>query len=527
MATFYLSQELLEKSYSSLKSIADNPLEADSGKQAGERTSAIRYFFATARLLQKDGTDSVDLSPFNTEKRDEFTAAVGEVVQLGTYNSYTNNFSAEFKDLKGFGVSNNFLTTRLNKNGPNPGRPAPLIQIDSRRVKLFPDWNKNLIDIFNLNKYHLPLAVWLMRNISIVPTVTTANQIADFLLTKLTERYGEVAKIFGTVADLTSYLENNKKLVSETPFDGNQLKDKLQKEEKAKSNEISAIPDVLISGIDENDDCYPVYQKVKRAIDNGRRNFLFFGAPGTGKTYNAKKIAIAIAGGDTAKLSVLQFHPSMSYDDFMEGYAPSLTEDSSLKYLIEKKHFLNICENARHDQDNYYVILIDEISRGDPSRVFGEALTYMEEDYRDEDFSLLYSADITSVPSNLIIIGTTNPYDRSISELDDAFIRRFYMLEFSPSEEVLNEYIEKKGIPKDLKIKILRIFNLINDALPYGFGHAQLFNISDAETLQEVWTSKIKFLVGRSLQFQIDEFKELVESVEALFAQKNKTKTEE
>lgn len=270
-------------------------------------------------------------------------------------------------------------------------------------------------------------------------------------------------------------------------------------------------------GIASADD--PVLRMVERAInERNELNFLFLGSPGTGKTWHAHRVANALTGANGNRIAFLQFHPSMAYDDFVEGYSPTLAADqTSIKYEIKPKHFLKLCDAARADADNHYVMVIDEISRGDPSRVFGEMLTYVEPDYRDRTFTLGYSGKPYSVPSNLIIIATANPYDRSVGEMDDAFLRRFEIVEFDPDKDVLRRRLTENGMPEDLQRKVLHLFDNLNATVPNGVGHAHFFALRTAADVEQVWRSRLRFMVQRMLQFEPEKWEAIVQKYEEMF----------
>lgn len=280
------------------------------------------------------------------------------------------------------------------------------------------------------------------------------------------------------------------------------------------------IPDVddsAISGtLPDSDD--PTLMAVREAIGRNELNFLFLGPPGTGKTWHAYRVANALAEADGNRISLLQFHPSISYDDFVEGYAPTLSSDkTSIKYEIKPKHFIKLCDAARADGGNLYVMVIDEISRGDPSRVFGEMLTYIEPQYRDRTFTLGYSGRPYRVPANVIILATANPYDRSVGELDDAFLRRFEIIEFEPSRDVLAQSLSQYGASGPFKNKVVHFFTELNSVVPNGLGHSYFLKLQSEDDMVRLWASKLSFIVRRMLQYETDKFETLDQTFNRLF----------
>lgn len=248
------------------------------------------------------------------------------------------------------------------------------------------------------------------------------------------------------------------------------------------------------------------------------RNFLFLGAPGTGKTWYAHEIAKKLTRNESSRHVFVQFHPSFSYDDFVEGYTPKLHPGSStIEYRLQEKHFLEICTKAKSDGSNIYVFVIDELTRGDPSRIFGELLTYLEVDHRNREFALAYSGTKTFVPENVVVIATANPYDRSVGELDDALIRRFVMRDFPPDVTLLEKQLKSNGTGDELISRLLNVFGLINDRMPSGFGHSHFWKIRTEEDFRTLWTSRIRFLLKRAFQFDETSLEGLMEDVERVF----------
>ena len=157
-----------------------------------------------------------------------------------------------------------------------------------------------------------------------------------------------------------------------------------------------------------------------------KKNIILQGSPGVGKTFAAKRLAYSILGKkDEEKIKEIQFHQNYSYEDLVEGYRPK--EDGG--FILKKGPFYEFCKKAEADKENKYFFIIDEINRGNLSKIFGELMVLIEEDKREDEITLVYSAKEFSVPKNLYIIGMMNTADRSIAIIDYALRRRFVFYE--------------------------------------------------------------------------------------------------
>lgn len=171
------------------------------------------------------------------------------------------------------------------------------------------------------------------------------------------------------------------------------------------------------------------YKTVKNLLLK-KKNLILLGAPGVGKTYAAERLAYSIMGEkDTSRVMMIQFHQSYSYEDFIMGYRP--TENG---FSLSKGPFYEFCKEAEPD-DRPYFFIIDEINRGNLSKIFGELLMLIENDKRGKEVRLLYSDEQFSVPENVYIIGMMNTADRSLALIDYALRRRFAFYEFEPAFE--------------------------------------------------------------------------------------------
>ena len=174
-----------------------------------------------------------------------------------------------------------------------------------------------------------------------------------------------------------------------------------------------------------------------------KRQIIFQGPPGTGKTFVARKLAARLAGSPE-RVRLVQFHPSYAYEDFVQGFRPTLRNDQP-GFELRDGPLLDMAERARGNPDAKHFLVIDEINRGNLAKVFGELYFLLE--YRDEPMQLQYSNTTFSLPDNLYIIGTMNTADRSIALVDLALRRRFHFVEFHPGkwpvEGLLRRWLER------------------------------------------------------------------------------------
>ena len=169
------------------------------------------------------------------------------------------------------------------------------------------------------------------------------------------------------------------------------------------------------------------YDRLKAVLEK-KKNIILQGAPGVGKTFAAKRLAYSVMGEvDDDRIEFVQFHQNYSYEDFMMGYKP-VGEGFELKYGI----FYIFCQKAANHPDKDYFFIIDEINRGNMSKIFGELLMLIEADYRDKKATLAYNGLSFSVPKRVHIIGMMNTADRSLAMIDYALRRRFSFFDMEP-----------------------------------------------------------------------------------------------
>lgn len=235
-------------------------------------------------------------------------------------------------------------------------------------------------------------------------------------------------------------------------------------------------------------------------------NLILYGPPGTGKTYHTIEKAVEIIDGinpsrthEDAKerfdelkgkgqIVFTTFHQSMSYEDFIEGIKPVL-DGTSIGYKIQPGIFKEISEEALFTHPRKYVLIIDEINRGNVANIFGELITLIEENKRIGNIEemackLPYSNEEIGVPNNLYIIGTMNTADRSVEALDTALRRRFTFEEMMPKPELLSKDVKGVDLQKFLDTINKRIC-LLKDR-EHQIGHSYFMNVDSKEALIDV-----------------------------------------
>ena len=279
--------------------------------------------------------------------------------------------------------------------------------------------------------------------------------------------------------------------------------------DKASLEEDELLPEEILEDDLPNED--PIWLQVKDLLDHGATGIILSGPPGTSKSWYASKIAIKLSGGSTLRHKFIQFHPTYSYEDFIEGYVPRQSSDEDKPFFqLIRKIFLNLCSAATTDPDHrLHILVIDEFTRGDASRVFGELLTYVEKQYRNKAFILPYSGKPTKIPENIVIIGTMNPFDKSVMDLDDAMERRFERVSMEPSIDILKKLVHDAGMHNDLMGKVVGFFNFANQKSPHGFGHTYFLGIKDETDLVRLWNHKLKFLFDKMFRFEQNSYEEV------------------
>jgi 5-methylcytosine-specific restriction enzyme B len=229
------------------------------------------------------------------------------------------------------------------------------------------------------------------------------------------------------------------------------------------------------------------------------------GPPGTSKSWYARQIAAVLADRDPARVRFVQFHPSYQYEDFVEGMVP-LPEGG---FDLAGKHLVEMCDIAEEDASKLVVLVIDELSRADPARVFGEALTYVEKTKRGLRFTLS-SGNPLRIPANLVILATMNPLDRGVDEVDAAFERRFGKIAFRPDEGILRQFLDGNGVTDPLRGRILNFFRANRGRSrnnPYAqIGQTYFLNVRSEDDLRRLWDHQLSFVFEKAYRLDPDGF---------------------
>ena len=460
MAYFSKESEIL--AFRQLSELSADPLK----QGATQKVSAIRHAIAIDEFYKRHNCNC------NTTDRDDsrnYEEYVGRVVALFD-GCYTPNFYSIKKHDGDFCVRSNFYSAGAVKdskiNGSEdvdyPRRGWPVVLVANNG---FIKWDgkliSNLKDYLPKDVYRVAMVIWLLRNSNGIEADNVYASIKKELKLNYTEtlintilpieeKFLSIYKIY-----YPQSLSISKSVFQKSDFDFQPL--------PTVKSESTIIEDTEIREDIEVDNTYTKEDFLSDAFINTKeydeivslllrkKNIVIQGAPGVGKTYIAKKLAYSLIGNcDDSKVELVQFHQSYSYEDFVVGFKPT---ESGFK--LETGPFYDFCKKAKTGKGNYFFI-IDEINRGNLSRIFGELLMLIEDSKRGDCATLLYTKEPFSIPQNVFIIGLMNTADRSLAMIDYALRRRF-------SFYTMDTAFEKESFKRQIKlINNTKIHALIN-----------------------------------------------------------------
>ena len=269
-------------------------------------------------------------------------------------------------------------------------------------------------------------------------------------------------------------------------------------------------------------------------------NLILHGAPGTGKTYLAKEIAMELTNGNKDQIGFVQFHPSYDYTDFVEGLRPVSNGDGAIEFKLQDGIFKKFCQKARDakktgGQDNF-VFIIDEINRGEISKIFGELFFSIDPGYRGEkgcvstQYANLHETNEKFyIPENVYIIGTMNDIDRSVDTFDFAMRRRFRFVEVTAESQVgmLDDVLgdEAKEAKKRLRNLNAAIENVQELNSHYHIGPSYFLKLKDVDfDYESLWSDYLKPLLEDYVRGSYEEAETLETLKKAFDLTKNEQK---
>lgn len=306
-----------------------------------------------------------------------------------------------------------------------------------------------------------------------------------------------------TLTDITAYPDLVEKLNSFFEDESGEVEEDTEEVEYPAYTSEDFLSEVYTDG-----EHYRALVNVLRA----KKNIILQGAPGVGKTFAAKRLAYSMMGvKDAERVMMVQFHQSYSYEDFIEGFRPN-----AQGFDLEKGAFYNFCKNAKDDSDNDYFFIIDEINRGNLSKIFGELFMLIENDKRGprNTLQLLYSHELFYVPSNVYLIGMMNTADRSLAMLDYALRRRFAFFDLRPAFDAESFITYQEGLASEKFDRLISCVVKLNEAIAsdeslgdgFCIGHSYFCRMSPDDVTDDKLSAIVNYeLVPMLREYWFDE----------------------